>query len=177
VRLSWAALKGQFGQEYADTANFKRKFLGALRKATDAYKEARIESVTGGLKLLPSPPPVRRTSVMVRTVERIGAGANVPRAAALPAPKGAGTPRAAASGGGAEAGGGTPLPFSSRVLPEKLVSERALELVPGIAPGLDKYALAETYKRWVIEEKGEMPRHPDAAFLGWVRNYTKNIRI
>ena len=58
VRLSWAALKGQFGQEYADTANFKRKFLGALRKATAAYKEARIETVTGGLEA-PSLPSSR----------------------------------------------------------------------------------------------------------------------
>jgi hypothetical protein len=48
--------------------------------------------------------------------------------------------------------------------------------VSGIAPGWDKYALAETYKAWVIE-KGEMPRYPDAAFLGWVRNYTRNIRL
>ena len=58
--VSWAALKQQFGQEYADTKNFKRKFLGALRKATDAYKEACIEPEPRGLKLLPSPPPARR---------------------------------------------------------------------------------------------------------------------
>jgi Plasmid encoded RepA protein len=177
VRLSWAALKGQFGQEYADTANFKRKFLGALRKATDAYQEARIESVTGGLKLLPSPPPVKRTSVMVRAIEGTGAGAgaNVPRAA-LPAPRAALTPGAAASSSGAmQAGTGTPVASPSRVLPEKLVSEKALEQVPAIAPGWDKYALAERYKAWVAN-KGEMPRFPDAAFLGWVRNYTKGKR-
>ena len=65
MTLSWAALKGQFGQEYADTKNFKRKFLGALKKATGAYKEARIETVPGGLKLLPSPPPVKRSIVAV----------------------------------------------------------------------------------------------------------------
>ena len=63
VMVSWAALKQQFGQEYADTKNFKRKFLGALRKATEAYKEARIEPSPRGLKLLPSPPPVRRAVV------------------------------------------------------------------------------------------------------------------
>jgi hypothetical protein len=60
-------------------------------------------------------------------------------------------------------------------VPERLVSERALEQVPGIAPGWDKYALAEKYKAWVTD-KGEMPRFPDAAFLGWVRNYTKGKR-
>ncbi len=68
ITLSWATLKGQFGQEYADTKNFKRKFLGALQKATSAYKEARIETVTGGLKLLPSPPPVRRKLVQVSPI-------------------------------------------------------------------------------------------------------------
>ncbi len=31
--LSWAALRGQFGQEYADPKKFKRKFLAAEQKA------------------------------------------------------------------------------------------------------------------------------------------------
>jgi hypothetical protein len=38
-------------------------------------------------------------------------------------------------------------------------------IVPGVAPGWDKHALAERYKAWVAG-KGEMPRYPDAAFLG-----------
>ena len=79
VTLSWAALKGQFGQEYADTKNFKRKFLGALQKATDAYKEARIEAVPGGLKLLPSPPPVKRTMVRCRAQAPDGGANAAPR--------------------------------------------------------------------------------------------------
>ena len=63
IDLSWAALKGQFGQEYRDTKNFKREFTGALQKAANVYKEARIEMVPGGIKLLPSPPPVKRAVV------------------------------------------------------------------------------------------------------------------
>jgi replication initiator protein len=182
VRLSWAALKGQFGQEYADTQNFKRKFLGALRKATAAYQEARIETVTGGLKLLPSPPPVKRTTVMVGAVEGACADTRHRKPAALPAPLASPLPAepATASAGGSVNGQdgnamAIPLPGPSAVIVEKLVSERALEQVPGIAPGWDKYALAEKYKAWVVE-KGEMPRHPDAAFVGWVRSYTKGVR-
>jgi hypothetical protein len=99
-----AALKGQFGQEYADTKNFKRKFIGALKKATDAYKEARIETVTGGLKLLPSPPPVKRAHVL---------------------------------------------------LPRERPKLIAAEPVP-------------------VTDKP--PRHPERAFLGWVRKFTKGRR-
>jgi hypothetical protein len=65
IDLSWAALKGQFGQEYRDTKNFKREFAGALQKAAKVYKDARIELVPGGVKLLPSPPPIKRRTVSV----------------------------------------------------------------------------------------------------------------
>jgi len=143
VMVSWAALKQQFGQEYADTKNFKRKFLGALRKATDAYKEARIEVGPRGLKLLPSPPPVRRAM------------------AALPRPK-----TSAASRASAPAMEADPPPSGA------LVPLSALEKVPEIAPGWDKYALEARYLGWV-KTLPEPPRHPERAFLGWVRKFTK----
>jgi Plasmid encoded RepA protein len=41
ITLSWATLKQQFGQEFADTKNFKRKFLGALQRATVTDAEDR----------------------------------------------------------------------------------------------------------------------------------------
>jgi hypothetical protein len=148
VRLSWAALKGQFGQEYADTKNFKRKFLGALQKATSVYKEARIEPVPGGLKLLPSSPPVKRSSV---TVSGRGAAEARPEAALLAARS------------------------PARLVLSDLVSEAALQQVPGLAPGWDKHFLVATYKKWVAG-LGEMPRNADAAFLGWVKKFTKGKR-
>jgi hypothetical protein len=61
--LSRDALQGQFGQEYRDRKNFKREFVGALQKAAGVYKDARIELVPNGLKLLPSPPSVKRAAV------------------------------------------------------------------------------------------------------------------
>jgi hypothetical protein len=143
ITLSWAALKGQFGQEYADTKNFKRKFLGALQKATGAYKEARIESVAGGLKLLPSPPPVRRA--MAALPRGRSGEAKSPRAIAAPA---------------AAVGDKIIVPLS------------ALEMVSQVAPGWDKYALEAQYLAWV-KTLNEPPRHPERAFLGWVKNFTK----
>jgi hypothetical protein len=183
VTVSWGALKEQFGQEYSDTRNFRRRFLGALKNATGAYQDARIECVKGGLRLLPSPPPVKRMVVSVAVPGEIGADENPGKRRALPPPpsplpdKSGRVPRSA-RGGSLE--GEKPIvaeaPPSSIIMPERLVSERALEQVPGIAPGWDKYALAERYKAWVAD-KGEMPRYPDAAFLGWVRNYTKGKRV
>jgi hypothetical protein len=62
VRLNWANLREQFGQEYAADANgkknFKTKFLKALVSVLAVYPKARISQVTGGILLFPSPPPI-----------------------------------------------------------------------------------------------------------------------
>ena len=150
ITLSWRTLKEQFGQEYADTKNFKRKFPGALQKATSAYKEARIESVTGGLKLLPSPPPVKKSSVVISVRDE--------KDTVVPKP----VPKLAAIAG-------------NPVIVQNLISEEALQQVSRIAPGWDKHFLLATYKKWVAG-LGEMPRNPDAAFLGWVKKFTKDKR-
>ena len=73
VTLHWKSLRGQFGQEYQGKEgdkDFKRKFIPALQAALTVYPEARVEQVFGGLRLMPSPPPV---SVTPRSV------ANLPR--------------------------------------------------------------------------------------------------
>ena len=149
VLVSWTALKEQFGQEYSATKDFRRRFLGAMKSATGAYKDARIETVKGGLRLLPSPPPVKRKMVVLPP-------------AAPPSPQRTTSLAAPASG---------------RLGRHELVSEKALEQVPAIAPGWDKYFLAAKYNDWVMGEKnGELPRHADAAFLGWVKKFTKAKR-
>jgi hypothetical protein len=180
VDLSWAALKAQFGQEYRDIKNFKKEFIAALKKAGQVYEDARLEMVPGGIKLFPSPPPVKRMAVRV-TAPETDAGAHEASIRALPGPQpfplpGHAGKRKVVGVDAIRKTSAVALPVAGGVIVEKLVSEKALEQVPAIAPGLDKYALAETYKAWVLG-KGEMPRHPDAAFLGWVRKYTKNIRI
>lgn len=57
----WSNFYEQFGQEYQGKhplENFKRAFRLALRDALTVYPQARVKNVTGGLILLPSPPPV-----------------------------------------------------------------------------------------------------------------------
>ena len=62
VRLNWANLREQFGQEYAADANgkknFKTKFLKALVSVLAVYPKARISQVRGGIQLFSSPPPI-----------------------------------------------------------------------------------------------------------------------
>ncbi len=80
IILSWSVLKEQFGQEFADVNEFRRSFLEAITKALAVYAEARIEVIHGGLKLLPSPAPVKSTAV--RVTKKLAASS----AAARPAP-------------------------------------------------------------------------------------------
>ena len=57
----WNNFYEQFGQEYQGKQpleDFKRAFRLALRDALTVYPQARVKKVTGGLILLPSPPPV-----------------------------------------------------------------------------------------------------------------------
>jgi Plasmid encoded RepA protein len=50
TRLSWDNLRQQFGHEYKDSKDFKKQFLGALRKVLATYKAAHVEQVRGGLR-------------------------------------------------------------------------------------------------------------------------------
>lgn len=63
VMLSWQNLRDQFGQEYAESRDFKREFRDLLRQVSVVYPDARIEEVDGGIRLYESPPPIARTSV------------------------------------------------------------------------------------------------------------------
>jgi hypothetical protein len=166
VLVSWTALKEQFGQEYSATKDFRRRFLGALKSATSAYQDARIESVKGGLRLLPSPPPVKRVAVQVTALRKADKAAPEANACALPV---------AVEQHGAQSG--LPPVMGGTLLMCDLVSEKALQQVPGIAPGWDKHHLAETYVAYVNGPLGgKRPSHRDAAFLGWVKKFTKGKR-
>jgi hypothetical protein len=56
--MSWKALHGQFGAGYKHVFQFKPRFIDALKRATAAYPEARIEVSQDGLILHPSRPPI-----------------------------------------------------------------------------------------------------------------------
>ena len=55
--ISWIALQAQFG-EYRNTKDFRREAIEALKAVQEVYPGAHIQSIRGGLRLLPSPPPV-----------------------------------------------------------------------------------------------------------------------
>lgn len=63
AEISWAALAEQFGQEYSDRKNFKRRFIAQLHNVLKAYPEARVEIIHGGLRLETSPTPIPRSTV------------------------------------------------------------------------------------------------------------------
>lgn len=64
VKIRWQSLRDQFGQEYNDINNFRRKMQEALRQVRVVYPTARYEIVHGGLLLKPSPPPVAKINVL-----------------------------------------------------------------------------------------------------------------
>jgi hypothetical protein len=66
VKLSWANLRQQFGQEYACSKDFKKEFKAALFKVRGVYPTARIDEEIGGLRLYSSPPPVPKSQVLVQ---------------------------------------------------------------------------------------------------------------
>lgn len=70
VPLYWKPLRDQFGQEYKSPKDFKKEFLEALRQALAVYPDAKVEQVTGGLRLYPSPTPIRKSAVTVKALPK-----------------------------------------------------------------------------------------------------------
>lgn len=58
--VSWAGLHAQFGADYADLKNFKRKVKRELGKIRLLWPELRFETPAGRLLVYPSPPHVAR---------------------------------------------------------------------------------------------------------------------
>jgi Plasmid encoded RepA protein len=61
--ISWAALKQQFGPDYARMIDFKRFFRQTLAQVLSRYRAARIELDGHGMTLLNSTPPVAKRLV------------------------------------------------------------------------------------------------------------------
>ena len=64
-KVSWLALREQFGQEIHDQKDFKKKMREALKRAQLVYPKAKLGSWSSGITLLPSPAPVQKTRVVV----------------------------------------------------------------------------------------------------------------
>jgi hypothetical protein len=145
--IPWPVLQLQFGADYAQNGqglrNFKKNFCERLKKVLSIYNTARVGNIEKGLLLKPSPPHVPKRPV-----------------AMLP-----GSRRRPASSEAAE------------FLAPALMGEPTIRLRPDTfhkareAMGdnrLDVYSLKEEWLEW-IAQKGEMPKKPDAAFIGFCR--------
>lgn len=69
TRLSWAALKDQFGSGYTQMNHFRRVFREALTVVASQYPGARLELDRRGMKLRHSAPPVLCRYSVVRQPE------------------------------------------------------------------------------------------------------------
>ncbi len=58
TKVTWPALKAQFGTSYKELYHFKSKWPKALELALAVYPEARVEVRDDGVILKPSKPPV-----------------------------------------------------------------------------------------------------------------------
>jgi hypothetical protein len=65
VFITWAALKQQFGPDYGQMFNFKRKFRAALRQVRARYQRAIIDLDDRGITLHHSLSPVTKQQVML----------------------------------------------------------------------------------------------------------------
>ena len=71
VKVSWANLREQFGQEYRCAKDFKKEFRQVLRQVLAVYPTARIEDAPGGILLRESPPPIEQaTTSLTGTVSK-----------------------------------------------------------------------------------------------------------
>jgi hypothetical protein len=151
--IPWAYLQMQFGADYGHDArgllNFKRKFLQRLKDVAAIYDTAKVYDIEKGLLLKPSPPHVAKRLIpeLARSRKRL-----LPAAIA-----------------------------AADATTEHLASIATIENHPPIrlkldtyekakkaAPGFDIYYLEQEWIEW-IDKKGERPKNPDAAFIGFCR--------
>ena len=52
------------------------------------------------------------------------------------------------------------------------ISWKAMEQIPSLAPGWDKYALETAYSEWAADKDAAF--NEDARFLAWVKSFTKS---
>jgi hypothetical protein len=63
VKVSWHNLHDQFGQEYVNPKDFKKEMRQVMRQVLAVYPDAKVEDITGGMRLKSSKPPVTKTQV------------------------------------------------------------------------------------------------------------------
>jgi len=157
--IPWELLQMQFGADYAQDAeglrNFKKKFLLRLKDVITIYNTAKVYDIAHGLLLKPSPPHVAK-----RLIPEVAGSRKRLFPAAIAAAEDA-TERLASA-----------VTFES-FAPVHLKLD-TFEKAKAAAPGLDVYYLEQEWREW-INKKGERPKNPDAAFIGFCRR--KAIKV
>jgi len=141
--IPWPLLQMQFGADYAqDTEglrNFKKNFLSRLKNVLTVYDTAKIHNAENGLLLKPSPPHVAR----------------------LPVPESAKSHKKILPSPTAES-------LAATIEGNIRLKLDTFEKAKKAAPGFDIYYLEQEWREWV-DKKGEYPKNPDAAFIGFCR--------
>lgn len=68
LTVPWVRLAQEFGHEYTGPdrlKNWKKEFKRVLKQVLHVYEGARVETISGGLLLKNSPPPVRKTRILM----------------------------------------------------------------------------------------------------------------
>ena len=73
VKLSWMNLHDQFGQEYANPKDFKKKFRTVLQQVQQVYPDARVSPTPGGILLHESRPPVPQARISLHVERNLAA--------------------------------------------------------------------------------------------------------
>jgi len=157
--LTWGNLQGQFGDEYTGKRclnDFQKKFKPALERALKAYPEGRIDFVSGGIRIYPSPPPVKKSQVLPMRAKELKAArmAEGPHDYKLCDGRNA---FAQAYDRAREIG----------------VSIKTMEEIDDIAPHWDIHSLMNRYYMRLATQQMQPGEHPNAAYRGWVKKFTK----
>ncbi len=151
--IPWELLQMQFGADYAQDPrgliNFKRKFLLRLKSVMVIYDKAKVYNSDHGLLLKPSPPhvPKRLIPELAKSRKRL-------------------LPAAIAAAEEATERLAPVITFESHA-PISLKLD-TFEKAKRAAPGFDIYFLEAEWREW-IDKKGQHPKDPDAAFIGFCR--------
>ena len=145
--ITWQMLADQFGGDYAHRQHFRAAVKRALEQVKAVYPGLNVECVRGGLRIHPGATAIP---------ELARATVDVEPEPEESAPAGPGWGRARPESGIA--------PFEAEVF-ERARAEN---------PGWDIYQLE---RQWRSSWKGKAPpRHPDRAFLAWLRTVSKGKR-
>ena len=154
--IPWPLLQLQFGADYAQDEqglrNFKKKLLLRLKRVLEVYETAKVDPLEKGLLLKPSPPHVAKKPVPL-----------------LP-----GSRRRPASSGVIEKMANDLFheeePDDRPILLKTETYNKAKEAFSPLR--LDVYDLEQQWREW-IAQKGERPKNPDQAFIGFCRQKAK----